>query len=83
MLHPLRSRSKIRSEADRMQEQFALIVRFPSATEHWYVNGRPKVGDVVAHLGQKYVVTSIEELEDQRAVVTLVEASDAAEITLD
>jgi hypothetical protein len=60
-----------------MPAQVGLIVRLPSGTEHWYVSTRPEVGDVVTHAGRRYVVASIEEIEDSRAVLTLVDAPHA------
>jgi hypothetical protein len=58
-----------------MSEQYALIVRLPVGTEHWYVSHLPTVGEVIPHTGATYVVTSVEGTEDGRYAVMLAEQS--------
>lgn len=58
----------------------ALIVRLPSATEYWYAQEVPEVGEIVSHFGTNYVVLTREPSEDQRMVITLAEEAKAAEL---
>ena len=51
------------------------VVRFPTGTEHWFGEFAPKIGDVVARRGTRYVVEGIRE-EDGEVVITLEEEVD-------
>ena len=57
-----------------MAEQYALIVRLPFGTEHWYVNFLPQEGEVIERLGAAYVVLSVEPRGDGGLLVTLAHA---------
>lgn len=55
----------------------SIIVRLPSGTEYWYAAKPPEVGDSIFRRGTQYVVTSCDESEDKRLVVTLEETNGA------
>lgn len=51
------------------------VVRFPTVTEHWFGDYPHAVGDEIVRRGVRYVVTSVDE-EDDNVVVTLGELGD-------